>query len=52
MLERCTGRFVQQSPIEVTTLRHLSAGSHVNLEIDVVARDVERMMSATLANVC
>jgi riboflavin synthase len=31
--------------IEVTTLRHLSAGSRVNLEIDLIARYVERMLS-------
>lgn len=29
--------------IAVTTLKHLVAGSHVNLEIDLVARYVERM---------
>jgi hypothetical protein len=28
-----------------------AAGPHVNLEIDMVARDVERIMSATIANV-
>ena len=32
--------------IEVTTLRHLREGSKVNLEIDVIARYVERMLSA------
>ena len=32
--------------IEVTTLRHLKAGSKVNLEIDLIARYVERMLSA------
>ncbi|MDB5748103.1 MAG: Riboflavin synthase subunit alpha [Massilia sp.] len=32
--------------IEVTTLRHLHAGSKVNLEIDLIARYVERMLSA------
>jgi riboflavin synthase len=32
--------------IEVTTLRHLRDGSKVNLEIDVIARYVERMLSA------
>ena len=31
--------------IEVTTLRHLKAGSKVNLEIDLIARYVERMLS-------
>ncbi|MEX3613603.1 MAG: riboflavin synthase [Burkholderia gladioli] len=32
--------------VEVTTLRHLKAGSKVNLEIDMIARYVERMLSA------
>ncbi|MCC2972177.1 riboflavin synthase [Massilia sp. IC2-476] len=32
--------------IEVTTLKHLKAGSQVNLEIDLIARYVERMLSA------
>ena len=32
--------------IEVTTLKHLKAGSKVNLEIDLIARYVERMLSA------
>lgn len=32
--------------IEVTTLKHLQAGSRVNLEIDLIARYVERMLSA------
>ena len=31
--------------IEVTTLKHLRAGSQVNLEIDLIARYVERMLS-------
>jgi len=31
--------------IEVTTLKHLHAGSRVNLEIDLIARYVERMLS-------
>jgi riboflavin synthase len=31
--------------IAVTTLRHLQAGSDVNLEIDLIARYVERMLS-------
>jgi riboflavin synthase len=30
--------------IEVTTLRHLKVGSKVNLEIDLIARYVERML--------
>ncbi len=33
--------------VEVTTLKALSAGAKVNLEIDLIARYVERMMSAT-----
>jgi riboflavin synthase len=33
--------------IDVTTLKHLRAGSKVNLEIDLIARYVERMLSAT-----
>jgi riboflavin synthase len=33
--------------IEVTTLKHLRAGAKVNLEIDLIARYVERMLSAT-----
>lgn len=31
--------------IEVTTLKHLKPGMHVNLEIDLIARYVERMLS-------
>lgn len=31
--------------IEVTNLKHLSAGSRVNLEIDLIARYVERMLA-------
>jgi riboflavin synthase len=33
--------------VEVTTLRHLRAGSQVNLEIDLIARYVERMLGAS-----
>ncbi|KGU98909.1 riboflavin synthase [Burkholderia pseudomallei] len=33
--------------VEVTTLRHLTAGAKVNLEIDMIARYVERMLSAS-----
>jgi riboflavin synthase len=33
--------------VEVTTLRHLKAGSKVNLEIDLIARYVERMLSTS-----
>jgi riboflavin synthase len=36
--------------ISVTTLKHLKAGSKVNLEIDLIARYVERMLSRTGAN--
>lgn len=32
--------------VAVTTLKHLKAGSQVNLEIDLVARYIERMLSA------
>jgi len=32
--------------IEVTTLKHLRAGTQVNLEIDLIARYVERMLSS------
>lgn len=31
--------------IEVTTLKNLQVGSHVNLEVDAIARYVERMLS-------
>jgi len=31
--------------IEVTTLKHLKAGHQVNLEVDLIARYVERMLS-------
>lgn len=32
--------------VAVTTLRHLEAGSRVNLEVDLIARYVERMLGA------
>ena len=32
--------------VEVTTLKHLAAGSRVNLEVDLIARYVERMLNA------
>ena len=35
--------------IQMTTLKHLRAGSQVNLEIDLIARYVERMLSVTSA---
>jgi len=35
--------------IQVTTLKHLKAGSKVNLEIDLIARYVERMLSLSAA---
>jgi riboflavin synthase len=33
--------------IEVTTLKHLATGVRVNLEVDLIARYVERMLSLT-----
>ena len=33
--------------IEVTTLRHLQPGHRVNLEVDLIARYVERMLAST-----
>ncbi|QYD68302.1 riboflavin synthase [Paraburkholderia edwinii] len=33
--------------VQVTTLKHLKEGSRVNLEIDLIARYVERMLSAS-----
>ncbi|MBY0240868.1 MAG: riboflavin synthase [Burkholderiaceae bacterium] len=33
--------------IAVTTLKHLQVGSQVNLEVDLIARYVERMLSAS-----
>ncbi|WP_353155888.1 riboflavin synthase [Herminiimonas fonticola] len=33
--------------VQVTTLKHLKTGSKVNLEIDLIARYVERMLSTT-----
>ncbi|WP_175977872.1 riboflavin synthase [Burkholderia sp. BCC1047] len=33
--------------VEVTTLRHVKAGDKVNLEVDMIARYVERMLSAS-----
>ena len=35
--------------VSVTTLRHLKPGSPVNLEVDQIARYVERMLSAAVA---
>ena len=35
--------------IDVTTLKHLHAGARVNLEVDLIARYVERMLSADAA---
>jgi len=34
--------------ISVTTLRHLKVGSRVNLEVDLIARYVERMLSSEM----
>jgi riboflavin synthase len=31
--------------VDVTTLKHLKAGDSVNLEVDLIARYVERMLS-------
>ena len=36
--------------VEVTTLKHLRAGARVNLEIDLIARYVERMLSLSNAS--
>lgn len=36
--------------IEVTTLKHLAPGVLVNLEVDLIARYVERMLAATAVN--
>lgn len=36
--------------LEVTTLKHLSPGSKVNLEVDLIARYVERMLSLLSKN--
>ena len=35
--------------IAMTTLKHLSVGNQVNLEIDLIARYVERMVSVGVA---
>ena len=35
--------------IEMTTLKHLHAGARVNLEVDLIARYVERMLSGEAA---
>ena len=40
---------VNAFPHSVDTLRHLKAGSRVNLEIDLIARYVERMLTAGAA---
>jgi riboflavin synthase len=37
--------------IQATTLKHLKAGSKVNLEIDLIARYVERMLHGSSANI-
>lgn len=36
--------------IQVTTLKHLKPGTQVNLEIDLIARYVERMLSLNASN--
>lgn len=33
--------------VEVTTLKHLKAGAQVNLEVDLIARYVERMLTSS-----
>jgi riboflavin synthase len=33
--------------IQATTLKHLKPGAHVNLEIDLIARYVERMLAGS-----
>lgn len=33
--------------VEVTTLRHVKAGDRVKLEVDMIARYVERMLGAS-----
>ncbi|CAN0641862.1 hypothetical protein [Burkholderia cepacia] len=33
--------------VEVTTLRHVKAGDKVDLEVDMIARHVERMLSTS-----
>ena len=33
--------------LQVTTLRHLKPGSRVNLEVDLLARYIERLLSAS-----
>jgi riboflavin synthase len=35
--------------VEVTTLKHLHPGARVNLEIDLIARYVERMLNPDAA---
>jgi len=37
--------------IEVTTLKHLAQGSRVNLEVDLIARYVERMLTSRSPNI-
>jgi riboflavin synthase len=36
--------------LEVTTLSRLERGARVNLEVDLIARYVERMLASTLSN--
>jgi riboflavin synthase len=35
--------------VQVTTLKHLHTGAKVNLEVDLIARYVERMLSLSQA---
>ena len=36
--------------VQVTTLRNVKAGDQVNLEVDLIARYVERMLGAARSN--
>ncbi len=45
--DRCDVNLVPHT-LEVTTLGDLQAGSRVNLEVDIIARYVERMMHPDL----
>jgi len=47
---RCFSINLIPHTVKVTTLRNLKAGSRVNLEIDLIARYVERMLSEEQVN--
>ncbi|MCX7163720.1 MAG: riboflavin synthase [Betaproteobacteria bacterium] len=47
---RCFSINLIPHTVKVTTLRNLKAGSRVNLEIDLIARYVERMLSKEQVN--